>query len=181
MAVRYVALYHRPKFLRYRVADRGLRATINAYRSPHGTARIGFAVVVGSYAYCVKWAKAVPKRCGGDGTNPSPWVGEESDEHRAVCVYSARPGQPPCGAPAIVHVQSIAPRYGYVVLASCAAHAPIARSAGQFVMEHRYEGVCGFPSTIWDDTANRCVLDATGEEPALRGAAQPSKTTKGRP
>jgi hypothetical protein len=100
-----------------------------------------------------------------------PWVGEETDEYLPVCVYADRSGQPKCGEPATVHVWSIAAPYGNVMLASCAAHAPIARTAGRIIMEHRYEGVCGFPSTIWDDTANRCVLDDSGEEPVLRDAA----------
>jgi hypothetical protein len=108
----------------------------------------------------------------------NPWVGEESDEYRAVCVYADRPGQPQCGEPATVHVSSLAARYGYVVLASCATHAPIARSAGQFVMEHRYEGVCGFPSTIWDEQANRCILDDTGKEPALVESGASTRTVE---
>jgi hypothetical protein len=100
--------------------------------------------------------------------NAKPWIGEESDEYRAVCVYADQPGQPQCGEPATVHVWSTDSLYGGTMLASCDAHAPTARAAGQFVMEHRYEGVCGFPSTLWDDTVNRCVLDDSGEEPALR-------------
>jgi hypothetical protein len=44
---------HGPTFYRYRVAAPGLRAKPNRY----GWKVIGFAVVVGPYAYCVKWAQ----------------------------------------------------------------------------------------------------------------------------
>lgn len=44
---------HRPTFYRYRVAAPGLRAKPNRY----GWKVIGFAVVVGPYAYCVKMGR----------------------------------------------------------------------------------------------------------------------------
>lgn len=48
---------HWPKFSRYRVADPArFRWTWNEYHSKTSRARIGLAVVVGHYAYCVKWA-----------------------------------------------------------------------------------------------------------------------------
>ncbi|WAL93956.1 hypothetical protein [Streptomyces sp. Je 1-369] len=50
--------YHRPKFYRYRVADRGLRLTRNQYANQFSKATIGLALVVGRHAYCVKWASA---------------------------------------------------------------------------------------------------------------------------
>lgn len=49
--------YHRPKFFRYRVGTPArFRWEWNDYRSKTTRARIGFAVVIGHYAYCVKWA-----------------------------------------------------------------------------------------------------------------------------
>lgn len=53
--------WHWPLLYRYRVADPGLRVTLNRY----GSLTIGIAVVAGRHAYCVKWAKAKllpPKR-----------------------------------------------------------------------------------------------------------------------
>lgn len=47
--------YHWPRFYRYRVADHGCRVTWNRYA---GSVPIGLAVVVGRYAYCLKWAQA---------------------------------------------------------------------------------------------------------------------------
>lgn len=44
--------WHRPKVYRYRVGAPGYRAGWNSY--PHH--RIGAYVVVGRWAYCVKWA-----------------------------------------------------------------------------------------------------------------------------
>lgn len=44
--------YHWPRIYRYRVADPGFRCAWNQYPG----VRIGAAVVVGRYAYCVKWA-----------------------------------------------------------------------------------------------------------------------------
>lgn len=53
----------RPRFCRYRVADdvaARFRPGWNAYDNADGTrCRIGAVVVVGRYAYCVLWAKAV--------------------------------------------------------------------------------------------------------------------------
>lgn len=99
------------------------------------------------------------------------WVGEESTEYRAVCVYSRRPGAPKCGAVAAVHVLVNDGTYGVVALASCETHAPLARATAPLVAEHVYEGVCGFPGTLWDDLSNRCVIDESGEEPLLAFAA----------
>ena len=48
------AVLHWPRIYRYVVADPGLRLTRNRY----GAALIGYALVVGRYAYCVKWADA---------------------------------------------------------------------------------------------------------------------------
>lgn len=46
---------HRPAFYRYEVAyPTRFRARLNHY----GWWVIGIAVVVGKYAYCVKWARA---------------------------------------------------------------------------------------------------------------------------
>lgn len=45
---------HRPRFYRYRVACPGFRCGWNRYPS----AIIGWYLVLGSYAYCVKWAWA---------------------------------------------------------------------------------------------------------------------------
>lgn len=62
----HFAEYHRPRFYRYRVADPGIRMMRNVYPSTPthpgethvGTAWIGLCLVVGRYAYCVKWANA---------------------------------------------------------------------------------------------------------------------------
>lgn len=58
----HYAAPHWPRFYRYHVADRGLRMMKNRYPSgperTKGSAWIGLAVVVGRYAYCVKWAGA---------------------------------------------------------------------------------------------------------------------------
>ncbi|HEX5995997.1 MAG TPA: hypothetical protein VFY84_12715 [Jiangellales bacterium] len=100
-----------------------------------------------------------------------PTVGGASDEYRAVCVYSPRPGGDPCGREATLHVLTESQQYGLVALASCAGHALIARAAGRFVMEHDFAGVCDLPGTIWHLTENRCVIDDSGvEPPTLVGA-----------
>ncbi|GIH95345.1 hypothetical protein ACFFMN_23575 [Planobispora siamensis] len=61
----HYAELHKPRLYRYRVADdaQGLRLSRNIYPSaPEPTARgrawIGLVLVVGCYAYCVKWAHA---------------------------------------------------------------------------------------------------------------------------
>lgn len=53
--------FHRPTFYRYKVADSGFRAVRNRY-TEGGSITIGWAVVVGHYAYCVKWAWARLRR-----------------------------------------------------------------------------------------------------------------------
>lgn len=47
--------WHRPQAYRYEVSRRGLRAALNRY--PGGVV-IGAAVVVGRFAYCIKWGWA---------------------------------------------------------------------------------------------------------------------------
>lgn len=101
-----------------------------------------------------------------------PSVGAESDEYRAVCLYSDRPGSPRCGEPAVLHIGvedtnygSVAD-YGLIALATCSRHAPMARASARFVNEHAFEGFCGFPATRWDMHHNRCVLDDSGQEPS---------------
>ena len=62
----HFAEYHRPRFHRYRVHHPGFHLMRNVYpcapavdRATHiGTAWIGLCLVVGRYAYCVKWANA---------------------------------------------------------------------------------------------------------------------------
>lgn len=64
----HFAEYHRPRFYRYKVAHPGLSLSLSrnvypAAPSPPtethvGTAWIGLCLVVGRYAYCVKWAHA---------------------------------------------------------------------------------------------------------------------------
>ena len=49
--------FHSPRIYRYRVGEPGFRAAWNRYRT-FGRVTIGFAVVVGHYAYCLKWANA---------------------------------------------------------------------------------------------------------------------------
>ncbi len=55
----HYAGYHWPKLYRYRIADdlAGTpRATWNRYENQFSRATIGLAIIVGRYAYCVKWA-----------------------------------------------------------------------------------------------------------------------------
>ncbi len=60
----HYAEYHLPRFYRYEVAHPGFRLHRNVYpcaprrQSDIGTAWIGLCLVVGRYAYCVKWAHA---------------------------------------------------------------------------------------------------------------------------
>lgn len=54
----FKAVYRLARFYRYRVAHSGLRLTRNRYKGQLGSATIGLALVVGRYAYCVKWADA---------------------------------------------------------------------------------------------------------------------------
>lgn len=98
-------------------------------------------------------------------TEDVPRVGPESDEYRAVCVYSRAPGEPQCSAPATLHVAVDSDAYGIVSLAACTTHAPTARAAGRYLEEHAFEGYCGLPGTRWSP-ANVCVLDDSGREPA---------------
>ncbi len=72
--MRFRCEFHRPQLYRYRVARVDAhgplpwfrRPSWNAYRSPHGTARIGASIVFGGWCYAVKWgrsrASAVPVR-----------------------------------------------------------------------------------------------------------------------
>lgn len=94
-----------------------------------------------------------------------PRVGAESDEYRAVCVYSRAPGEPQCNATARLHVMVNSAGYGVVMLATCKSHALIARMSGFFLQEHTFEGYCGLPGTLWS-VENKCVLDDSGREPA---------------
>ncbi|MFJ9374421.1 hypothetical protein [Streptomyces sp. NPDC101455] len=50
--------YHRPTIHRYRAAEGGARAMWNRYANSASRATIGLAIVVGKYAYCLKWARA---------------------------------------------------------------------------------------------------------------------------
>jgi hypothetical protein len=53
------AEYHRPKFYRTKIADRRLfHPVLNRYVGLGTTATIGAGVVIGSYAYYVKWANS---------------------------------------------------------------------------------------------------------------------------
>lgn len=97
-----------------------------------------------------------------------PTVGRPSDEWRAVCVYSPWPDDPECGAPAKRHVLVYSEAHGHeATLTSCTVHTPIACHAGRLIQHHAYDGVCGFPGTLWDKEANRCVLDDSAQEPAV--------------
>lgn len=104
-----------------------------------------------------------------------PRVGSATDEHRAVCVYSLRAGEPQCGKPATTHVRVRDGHYGEVALATCAQHLPVARSAGEFLQEHAYEGWCGFPASLWHPELNVCFVDDTGVEPVLREHAEAAR------
>ena len=50
----FYAVLHHPRVYRYVVAEPGLRLVRNRY----GTILIGLVLVVGRYAYCIKWADA---------------------------------------------------------------------------------------------------------------------------
>jgi hypothetical protein len=95
--------------------------------------------------------------------NDAPRVGPPSDEHRAICLYSLAPGQPRCTAAATIHVLVNDPGYGTVALPACDEHVHVARVAGSYLLEHAFEGWCGFPATRWlPEPANRCELDDSG-------------------
>lgn len=103
----------------------------------------------------------------------APWVGKPTDEYRAVCLYSPHPGEPRCAAPATVHILvDDATNHGVVALASCDQHSGIARASGVLLMEHPHEGWCGLAGAFWDEAENRCVLDDSGREPALKAHAE---------
>jgi hypothetical protein len=56
---RHAKKMHWPKAYRYKVPPReGARFMWNRYEAEIGRATIGCAVVVGRYAYCLKWADA---------------------------------------------------------------------------------------------------------------------------
>jgi len=76
-------------------------------------------------------------------------------------VYSPNPGDPSCNAQATLHVMVRSSSYGVVMLATCDSHALIARKSGVFIQEHKHEGFCGFPGTLWSPE-NVCVLDDSG-------------------
>jgi hypothetical protein len=101
-----------------------------------------------------------------------PTVGPESDEYRAVCVFAPMPGEPQCSEPATRHLRvDDEGAYGEVALAACDSHVPIARATGRLIQEHVYEGVCGFPATIWHEVLNVCVLDDSGVSLGAREAS----------
>ncbi|MCM2394376.1 hypothetical protein [Streptomyces albipurpureus] len=53
--------YHLPKLYRYTVADTAPRAFWNRYQNRVSKATIGAGIVIGRYAYCIKWANAETK------------------------------------------------------------------------------------------------------------------------
>lgn len=53
--------HHMPRVYRTRIADRGFRAMWNRYQEC-GQVTIGAGVVIGSYAYYLKWANARLRR-----------------------------------------------------------------------------------------------------------------------
>jgi hypothetical protein len=93
----------------------------------------------------------------------APRVGVESDEWRAVCLYSDGPCEPQCNVSAVVHLRVQDPTYGQVALPSCTQHAPIARLAGRLIQEHAHAGTCGLPGTLWHERWNECVIDDSGQ------------------
>ena len=98
-------------------------------------------------------------------------VGPPSDDYRAACRFTGPTSHgPPCGAPAVVHVRVLAADWGDVALEACDDHAEIARRAGRRVGEHQHAGFCGLPGTVWTD--DECVIDDSGVEPELVGAAE---------
>ena len=55
--------WHWPKLYRYTVGTPGFRRPKwNQYHTGRGRQRIGAYVVLGRYAYCVKWANLLPAR-----------------------------------------------------------------------------------------------------------------------
>lgn len=101
-----------------------------------------------------------------------PWVGEPTDEYRAVCVYSERPGAPKCDATATVHVMVRDEHYGPVGLVACDTHASTARASGEFITEHPFENWCDMPGSHWVlQPVDRCELDDGGPDRTLAGVA----------
>lgn len=102
-----------------------------------------------------------------------PRVGKPSDEHRPVCLYSEAPGLPRCTAAATIHVLINDPHYGPIGLPTCDEHAPVARTSGPYILEHPFEGWCGFPGTRWmGEPVNRCELDDSGPDRLLAPARE---------
>lgn len=100
-------------------------------------------------------------------------VGRPVEDCRAVCLYSFAPGHPRCANTATVHVLIDDAHYGPVSLPTCDEHASVARASGVYVLEHAFEGWCGFPGTYWvGDPVNRCELDDSGPNRMIAAARQ---------
>ncbi len=100
---------------------------------------------------------------GGGVMNDKPRVGEPSTDHRPVCAFSAKPGAPQCVERATFHIRVISIEWGEVALATCDAHAPIARSTGIVHDEHEFTGCCGMEPVVW--MGDHCALFVTEAEP----------------
>lgn len=93
----------------------------------------------------------------------APWVGAPSDEYRAVCLYSEKPGSPYCHDPATLHVKVEDATYGEVALATCDTHAPIARASGGSSRSTRTKASAGSPGRSGSTTA-ACSTSVDGHD-----------------
>ncbi|WP_086668038.1 hypothetical protein [Lentzea kentuckyensis] len=90
-------------------------------------------------------------------------IGDLMNDHRPVCGHADTLEHPKCGRPAAWHVLiDDADMHGLTSLAACPAHVTVARSCGNVLQQHAYDGVCGMPGTLWNPDSNRCELDGTG-------------------
>jgi len=98
-------------------------------------------------------------------------IGELMHDHLPVCGHADTLEHPRCGRPARWHVLvNDADGYGYTSLSACLEHLPVARSCGNALQRHPYDGVCGMPGTLWNADDNRCELDGTGVPGDTTGA-----------
>jgi hypothetical protein len=104
-----------------------------------------------------------------------PYVGEPSNEHRAVCVYAPTPAGPKCDQPATVHVMVDSDRWGRVALSSCDDHRGVALASGTAIDEHPHQLLCGLPGTLWMfPPVSACLLDDSGVEQTATALAEAS-------
>jgi hypothetical protein len=76
----------------------------------------------------------------------------------------------PCGQRATQHLLLwMGPLAGWRMLHACDMDTRMVLVSGLPVQQwHVFADCCGMPGTNWDRELNRCVIDASGVEPALR-------------